>query len=77
MSSVAREPMTSADAAWLHMDRPTNLMVVNAVLWFEEPVELDLDAVPLPSGLARQRVGADDHVPQETLAAGRRFAFDL
>jgi diacylglycerol O-acyltransferase len=33
--------MSNADAAWLHMDRPTNLMVVNALLWFEEPVDAD------------------------------------
>jgi len=33
--------MTSADAAWLHMDRPTNLMVINSVLWFDEPVDWD------------------------------------
>ena len=31
--------MSSADAAWLHMDRPTNLMVINSVLWFDEPVD--------------------------------------
>jgi WS/DGAT/MGAT family acyltransferase len=31
--------MSNADAAWLHMDRATNLMVVNALLWFEEPVD--------------------------------------
>ena len=31
--------MASADAAWLHMDRPTNLMVVNGVLWFDEPLD--------------------------------------
>jgi WS/DGAT/MGAT family acyltransferase len=35
--------MSSADAAWLHMDRRTNLMVINSVLWFDEP--LDWDAV--------------------------------
>lgn len=33
--------MSNADAAWLHMDRPTNLMVVNALMWFEEPVDFD------------------------------------
>jgi diacylglycerol O-acyltransferase / wax synthase len=33
--------MNNADAAWLHMDRPTNLMVVNSVLWFEAPVEFE------------------------------------
>ena len=28
--------MSRADAAWLHMDQPTNLMVVTAALWFDE-----------------------------------------
>jgi WS/DGAT/MGAT family acyltransferase len=31
--------MSSADAAWLHMDEPTNLMVITGALWFEEPVD--------------------------------------
>jgi diacylglycerol O-acyltransferase len=31
--------LSSADAAWLHMDRPTNLMVINSVLLFDEPVD--------------------------------------
>ncbi|MGB2851729.1 MAG: wax ester/triacylglycerol synthase family O-acyltransferase [Solirubrobacterales bacterium] len=31
--------MSSADAAWLHMDQPTNLMVITGALWFEEPVD--------------------------------------
>ena len=31
--------MGSADAAWLHMDRPQNLMVINAVMWFDEQVD--------------------------------------
>src|SRR5690349_17580814 len=31
--------MSTADAAWLHMDRSTNLMVINAVLWFDEPID--------------------------------------
>lgn len=34
-------PMPPADAAWLHMDRPTNLMIVNSVLWFDAPVDWD------------------------------------
>lgn len=29
--------MSNADAAWLHMDRPTNLMVITGVIWFDEP----------------------------------------
>jgi WS/DGAT/MGAT family acyltransferase len=36
---MAQHPMTSADSAWLHMDRPTNLMVINAVLWFDRPLD--------------------------------------
>ena len=35
--------MDSGDAAWLHMDRPTNHMIVNTIMWFDEP--LDWDAV--------------------------------
>lgn len=31
--------MSAADAAWLHMDRPTNRMVINSVLWFDEPID--------------------------------------
>jgi WS/DGAT/MGAT family acyltransferase len=31
--------LSSADAAWLHMDRPTNLMVINSVLLFDDPVD--------------------------------------
>jgi WS/DGAT/MGAT family acyltransferase len=27
--------MSHADAAWLRMDRPTNLMVINSLLWFD------------------------------------------
>jgi len=38
---MSAQRMSNADAAWLHMDRPTNLMVVNALLWFEEPVDVD------------------------------------
>jgi diacylglycerol O-acyltransferase / wax synthase len=33
--------LSNADAAWLHMDRPSNLMVINSVLLFERPVDWD------------------------------------
>ena len=36
---MGKHAMSSADAAWLRMDSPTNLMVVNSVLWFDEPVD--------------------------------------
>jgi diacylglycerol O-acyltransferase / wax synthase len=37
--SAARHFLSSADTAWLHMDRPTNLMVINAVLLFDERID--------------------------------------
>ncbi|MEZ5184843.1 MAG: WS/DGAT domain-containing protein [Candidatus Nanopelagicales bacterium] len=37
------QPINPADLTWLNMDRPTNLMVVNGVMWFNE--EPDWDAV--------------------------------
>jgi diacylglycerol O-acyltransferase / wax synthase len=37
-----RHPMLAADAAWLHMDRPTNPMVINSVLWFDQPLEREI-----------------------------------
>jgi diacylglycerol O-acyltransferase len=36
---IRAERMDPADVAWLHMDRPANLMVVNTVLWFDAPVD--------------------------------------
>ncbi len=36
---ASRERMPSADAAWLRMDRPTNLMVINGVLLFDEQID--------------------------------------
>src|SRR4051794_4037944 len=35
------ERLTGADAAWLHMDRPTNRMIVNMVSWFDEEPDWD------------------------------------
>ncbi|HLZ38529.1 MAG TPA: wax ester/triacylglycerol synthase family O-acyltransferase, partial [Mycobacteriales bacterium] len=34
-----RERIAAADTAWLHMDRPTNLMVINGVVWFDAPLD--------------------------------------
>jgi diacylglycerol O-acyltransferase len=38
---MTRHRMAPADAAWLRMDRPTNLMVVNSVMWFDEVVDVN------------------------------------
>ena len=59
---MSGQRMDYADAAWLHMDRPTNLMVVNSLLWFDEPVDFDRVSEILRSRLVepfprfRQRV---------------------
>ncbi|HEX7610670.1 MAG TPA: wax ester/triacylglycerol synthase domain-containing protein, partial [Solirubrobacteraceae bacterium] len=37
--SQAPGHLSSADAAWLHMDRPSNLMVINTVLLFDKQLD--------------------------------------
>lgn len=34
-----RRPMGAVDTIWLHMDRPENLMVIDSVMWFDDPVD--------------------------------------
>jgi len=38
---MSRQRMSNADAAWFRMDRPTNLMVVNSVMWLAEPIDFE------------------------------------
>ncbi len=40
---MSRHRMRPGDAAWLHMDRPNNQMIVTSVMWFDE--QLNWDAV--------------------------------
>ena len=35
------EPFSGVDAAWLHMDTPTNLAVINGVMTFNRPLDFD------------------------------------
>ena len=39
VGGIRAERMDPADVAWLHMDRPRNLMVVNTLPWFDAPVD--------------------------------------
>jgi WS/DGAT/MGAT family acyltransferase len=43
MSAAERssEPMSNVDAAWLHMDTPTNLAVITGVMTFEQPLDYE------------------------------------
>ena len=38
---MSTQQMSSVDAAWLHMGRPTNLMVVNGLLQLDGPVDIE------------------------------------
>ncbi len=38
---LQKEAMAGSDAAWLRMDRPTNLMMITAVMMFDEVLRLD------------------------------------
>jgi diacylglycerol O-acyltransferase len=70
-NGMTRRQMASPDAAWLHMDRPTNLMVITSVMWFDEPLDaerlLEVYRTRLlePYERFRQRV-VESHVPFRT-----------
>ena len=34
-------PVGAVDGIWLNMDRPNNLMVIDSVMWFDDPVDWD------------------------------------
>jgi len=38
---MARRSVGAVDTIWLNMDRPNNLMVIDGVMWFDEPVDWD------------------------------------
>ena len=41
-----REPMSAQDALWLEMARPSNLMVIDSLMWTSESIDWDrFDAV--------------------------------
>ena len=60
--SAHQSRLSSADAAWLHMDRPTNLMVINSILLFDEELDWERltkivgDRLVAPYPRFRQRV---------------------
>jgi diacylglycerol O-acyltransferase len=58
---LSSEPFSSVDAAWLHMDEPTNMAMVTGVLTFDAPLDLErfkaiLTNRLLPIKRFRQRV---------------------
>src|SRR3954454_4431138 len=75
IDDVTSQRMRSADAAWLHMDRPANLMVINSLEWFDTVP--DWDAVRL--AILERIVGRFERfrqVPESGLLTGARWAVD-
>lgn len=61
--SPARRPLASVDAAWLHMDAPTNPMVITVALFFDAPLDVGALRARVAERLRpferfRRRVGA-------------------
>ncbi len=47
------EPLSSVDAAWLHMEQPSNLMMVTGLLMFDEVLEFDRLSATIAERLGR------------------------
>jgi len=73
MASPTRHAMPAADAAWLHMDRPTNPMVVNSLVELAGVPDYDLVAELLEERLARRFPRFRQRVVDPV---GRRPAFE-
>lgn len=41
MSTTTHRTMSGADAMWLHADRPNHLMVIDGIMWTEQPLDWD------------------------------------
>ena len=64
----APEPLSAVDYAWLRMDDPTNLMIINGCLVLEQPLDRErlkllLERRLLPIRRFRQRVVRRDRAP--------------
>lgn len=62
---MKHESMSNVDAAWYHMEEPTNLMMVTGFMYFKEPITREavqdvLEKRLVPFNRFRQRVVQDD-----------------
>jgi len=73
MSPATRHAMPAADAAWLHMDRPTNPMVVNSLVVLGEAPDYDVVMRRLEERLIRRFPRFSQKVVDPI---GRRPAFE-
>jgi diacylglycerol O-acyltransferase / wax synthase len=63
--------MSNADAAWLHMDQPTNPMVVNSVFLFDEPLDLGALAATFEERIVDEFPRFRQRVAEQTLGRPR------
>lgn len=50
---MSRQPMAKVDAAWLHMEDPTNLMMINGFFRFSQPLDYERVKATLEARLLR------------------------
>lgn len=73
---TTRVALSPNDSLWLNMDTPQNLMIIESIMWFAEPLDLDavkatlrerlLERYPVFTWRAeRSDLGADHWVPDE------------
>jgi diacylglycerol O-acyltransferase / wax synthase len=79
---MSGQRMSPADAAWLHMDQPTNLMVVNALMLLEGSVEYERFKQTIRDRLVARFPRFRQRVVEPSLGVGRptwhdHAAFDL
>lgn len=53
--NLHREPMRSVDTAWLRMDDPTNLMIINGVMTFHRQLDLERVRATVSARMLRYR----------------------
>ncbi len=65
VTMASRRPVGAVDNIWLNADRPHNLMVIDAIMWFDEPMDWDRYARVLQTRIV-------DHYPvfHQRLAEG-------
>lgn len=66
---MTRQPMSRVDHAWLRMDNPHNLLMVNSVLWTDRPI----DDSQLRALLLERMVGEFPRFRQRPDSAGAPF----
>jgi diacylglycerol O-acyltransferase / wax synthase len=74
--SPAGSHLSSADAAWLHMDRPTNLMVINSVLLFDERLDWERLSEVVRRRLVERYPRFRERVVEGRLTGGPRWEQD-